>query len=101
MLQLDKPPLEQSTELEIPGVRLLGQVEDLRPLYDRARLFVSPIRFSAGIPIKVLEAAAAGLPVVGTELMATQLGWKPGVEIEAADNPAQMARKAVALYKNA
>jgi SAM-dependent methyltransferase len=91
----------ESTELEIPGVRLLGQVEDLRPLYDRARLFVSPIRFSAGIPIKVLEAAAAGLPVVGTELMATQLGWKPGVEIEAADNPAQMARKAVALYKNA
>jgi SAM-dependent methyltransferase/glycosyltransferase involved in cell wall biosynthesis len=91
----------ESTELEIPGVRLLGQVEDLRPLYDRARVFVSPIRFSAGVPIKILEAAAAGLPVVGTELMAAQLDWQPGVEIEAADDPAQIARKAVALYGNA
>src|SRR5271166_1953628 len=91
----------ESIELEIPGVRLLGKVEDLRPLYDRARVFVSPIRFSAGVPIKILEAAAAGLPVVGTELMAAQLGWEPGVEIEAVDDPAQMAMKAVALYGNA
>jgi O-antigen biosynthesis protein len=90
----------ESTELEIPGVRLLGKVDDLRPLYDRARVFVSPIRFSAGLPIKILEAAAAGLPVVGTELMAAQLGWEPGVEIEAVDDPAQMALKAVALYGN-
>ncbi len=91
----------ESTELEIPGVRLLGKVDDLRPLYNQARVFVSPIRFSAGVPIKILEAAAAGLPVVGTELMAAQLGWEPGVEIEAVDDPAQMAMKAVALYGNA
>jgi O-antigen biosynthesis protein len=91
----------ESTELEIPGVRLLGKVDDLRPIYNRARVFVSPIRFSAGVPIKILEAAAAGLPVVGTELMAAQLGWEPGMEIEAVDDPAQMAMKAVTLYENA
>jgi O-antigen biosynthesis protein len=90
-----------STELYVPGVTLLGQVEDLRPLYDRARVFVSPIRFSAGLPIKILEAAASGLPVVGTELMVAQLGWRAGEELEAADDPAEMAKKAVALYENA
>jgi GT2 family glycosyltransferase len=89
-----------SRELKIPGVRLLGQVDDLRPLYNRARVFVSPIRFSAGVPIKILEAAAAGLPVVGTQLMAAQLGWEPGAEIEAVDDPAQMAMKALTLHGN-
>lgn len=91
----------EPTELVSPGVQLLGQVEDLRPLYDRARVFVSPIRFAAGVPIKILEAAAAGLPVGGTKLMATQLGWEPGVEIEATDDPAEMARTVVALYGDA
>jgi GT2 family glycosyltransferase len=88
----------EPAELESPGVRLLGQVEDLGPLYDRARVFVSPIRFAAGVPIKILESGAAGLPVVGTKLMATLLGWRPGVEIEATDDPVEMARAAIALY---
>lgn len=63
------------------GVHLLGPVEDLRPLYDRARVFVAPTRFSAGVPLKVIESAAHGLPVVGTDLIARQLGWDPGVDL--------------------
>ena len=35
-------------------------------LYDRARLFIAPTRFASGLPHKIHEAAAFGLPVVTT-----------------------------------
>jgi SAM-dependent methyltransferase len=82
----------------MPGVQLLGQVKDLQSLYNRARVFVAPLQFASGIPIKVLDAAAAGLPIVATNLMAIQVGWAPGVEIEAADDAAQLAEAAIALH---
>jgi glycosyltransferase involved in cell wall biosynthesis len=59
-------------------------VADLTPLYDRARLFVAPTRFAAGIPYKIHHAAAHGLPVVCTPLLSRQLGW--GDEVRAAED---------------
>ena len=63
----------EHAELEGPGILLLGPVADLGPLYASARVFVAPVRFAAGVPIKILEATAAGLPTAGTRLMARQL----------------------------
>ena len=60
------------------GVRFAGAVDDLFPFYDAARVFVAPTRFSAGVPLKILEAAAHGLPVVATDLLRDQLGWEAG-----------------------
>jgi hypothetical protein len=37
------------------------------------RVFAAPTRYSPGIPLKVHDAAAHGLPVVRTPLMAEQL----------------------------
>ena len=87
-------------ELEAPGVTLLGPVAELRPLYDAARVFVAPINFAAGVPIKILEAVAAGLPAAATRLMARQLSWTPGVEIAAEDEPAAFATAAVTLHQS-
>ena len=42
-----------------PAVEVVGSVDDLSPYYERARILVGPTRFGAGIPIKILEAAAA------------------------------------------
>jgi hypothetical protein len=54
----------------------LGALDDLTSAYDGARVFVAPIRFASGIPIKVYDAAAHGVPVVLTQLLANQLGWQ-------------------------
>ena len=83
------------------GVRLLGPVEDLQPLYDAARVFLAPVQFAAGVPIKIVEATAAGLPTACTTLMARQLGWPEGEALAAADEPATLAAKAVALHEDA
>lgn len=51
---------------EVPGVRLLGFVDDLSGAYDRALAVISPVD-GTGIKIKVLEALAAGVPVFGSD----------------------------------
>lgn len=63
------------TELvaQYPGVQYLGRVPSLDDLMDAARVFVAPTRFAGGIPHKVHEAMAAGLPVVCTDLLRSQL----------------------------
>ncbi len=79
-------------------VRLLGRVADLSDLYAKARLFIAPTRFAAGIPMKVHEAAARGLPVVATSLLARQLGWADGDALLVADDAAAFAEACARLY---
>jgi glycosyltransferase involved in cell wall biosynthesis len=86
-----------------PRVTLRGPVADLVPLYDANRVFIAPTRFAAGIPYKVHEAAAFGLPVVATTLLASQLGWQDAEAIGAADvkDPAGFAARVIALHRDA
>lgn len=50
------------------GVEITGRVPDVRPYFEQAMVFVSPLRLGAGIKNKVLEAMAMGVPVVATPL---------------------------------
>ena len=77
-------------------LRLHGELDDVTPLYDEARVFIAPTRFAAGTPYKIYEAAACGLPCVVTPLLARQLGW--GEELLAADDAAGFARAMARLY---
>ena len=80
------------------SVHIAGEVKDLSDLYDSARIFVAPTRFSAGIPQKVHDAAARGVPIVTTPLLATQLGWTDGSPILVAGDAEGFAAKCVQLY---
>ncbi len=79
------------------SVALRGVVEDLSPLYAAARVFVAPTRFGAGLPLKCLEAAARGVPIVCTSSAARQLGWRDGVETLVADEPSAFTEACAAL----
>lgn len=63
------------------GIRLVGTVPDLAPWYNTSRVVIIPTRFAAGIPIKAHDAAAHGVPLVASALIATQLGWKDEHEL--------------------
>jgi glycosyltransferase involved in cell wall biosynthesis len=77
-----------------------SQVDDLTPLYEGARVFVAPTRYAAGISLKVIEAAARGIPIVGTSLVAQQLGWVAGIEMMTADSPTDFAAAVALLYED-
>jgi len=74
-----------------------GPVTDLTPLYNQARYVLAPTRFAAGTPYKLYEAAAMGLPIITTNLLATQLGWTPGRDLLAATN---LAAEILRAYNN-
>jgi GT2 family glycosyltransferase len=82
------------------GIEVYADVDDLTPLYNDARVFVAPTRFGAGLPLKVIEAAAHGVPVVATTLVARQLGWESDVELLAADSAEDSAAAIAALCRD-
>jgi glycosyltransferase involved in cell wall biosynthesis len=51
-----------------PGVRLLGHVADIRPLLAECHVVVQPSLGGEGLPRALLEAAAAGRPMIATDV---------------------------------
>lgn len=49
-----------------PRVRLIESPRDMRSILAQATLALAPMRCGSGVPVKVLEAWAAGVPVVAT-----------------------------------
>jgi len=80
------------------SVNFTGRLDSIDVMYDDCRLFIAPTRFAAGIPHKIHEAAAKGLPSVTTALLAEQLGWSDGSELLVADTPEDYAAQCIRLY---
>lgn len=87
-------------DLNSETIHVTGKVENLTPYYDQCRLFIVPTRYSAGIPLKLLEATAHGLPTVATPLIADQLGWRAGEDLLVGKEPTDFAARVVELYHN-
>jgi glycosyltransferase involved in cell wall biosynthesis len=81
----------------VPGVELLGFVDDLTAELRRAGAVVVPIWSGGGTRIKVLEALAAARPVVGTSLGVEQIGFADGVHGLVADSDDGLAEKLCAV----
>jgi glycosyltransferase involved in cell wall biosynthesis len=58
---------------DIPGIHVTGLVPDVRPWYAGAMAAVVPLRTGGGTRLKILEAMAAGVPVISTPLGAEGL----------------------------
>jgi GT2 family glycosyltransferase len=80
---------------------LTGMVDEPGDVLDRARVLVVPTRFAAGIPLKVHQAAALGIPVVATRLIADQLGWSDGVELLVGEDGPGLAAACARLHEDA
>ncbi len=74
-----------------PGdyIEIAGPVDDAVAELARARVVVVPVLAGSGTRVKILEAWAAGTPVVSTSLGAEGLGARPGEHLLVADSPVQ------------
>jgi glycosyltransferase involved in cell wall biosynthesis len=88
-------------DLNGPTVRVLGAQENLRPLYERARAFVVPTRYAAGLPFKAHEAAAFGVPLVVSDIIARQMQWRDGIDYLVAGDADTFAQQCSRLYSDA
>jgi len=74
-----------------------GPRQRLARLHYRARVFSGPVGFAGGVPAKVLEAAAQGIPVAASALLVRQLGWREGIDIQAGCGQLRMRVEGPAL----
>ena len=79
------PSPEVRALAEIEGVTVTGTVPDVRPYYRDALAAIVPLRSGGGTRLKILEAMAAGIPVISTALGAEGLAVTPGRDILMAD----------------
>ena len=80
-----------------PGVILTGTVANVHAELAGALVAVAPLRAGGGIQNKVLEAMAAGTPVVATSLAVSGVAIRPGEHCLVADTAADFARQVETL----
>lgn len=71
-------------------VTVTGTVPDVRPYYSGALAAVVPLRIGSGTRLKILEAMAAGIPVISTRLGAEGLDLEDGTHLLLADSASEM-----------
>ena len=81
-------------------IRLLGFIEDVRPLYVEANLIIVPTTVSAGTNVKVLEAMAMQRAVVSTTSGCAGLGLLHGHSVWVADTPEAFAAGVATLISD-
>ena len=93
-------PTEEIFKLSaIEGVEVVGTVLDVNAYLQKAGIFVSPFRIGAGIKGKVLEAMAAGIPVVSTTRGSYGINALNGHNILIADSPDDFAKNVIRIFK--
>jgi len=81
-------------------VLIEGSVPSVRPYLDRAFATAIPLRAGSGTRIKILEAWAAGVPVVASRIAAEGLPCTDGTDLILAEEPGEFARALVRLWRD-
>ncbi len=80
------PPDIRDSPWRDPRIVVTGEVADVRPYLHRSSVYVCPIRMGSGLRGKVLEAMAAGVPVVATSAAVEGIPVQPGGTCMIADD---------------
>ncbi|MBI3754340.1 MAG: glycosyltransferase [Deltaproteobacteria bacterium] len=97
----NKPPEEiKRIGEKDKDVIITNFVKDIKPYYLRASVFAAPLFVGGGIIVKILDAMAAGLPVVTTTVGNEGIEAIPDRDIVIADEPEDFANKAVILLRD-
>jgi glycosyltransferase involved in cell wall biosynthesis len=81
-------------------VLVQGSVPSVRPYLDRAFATAIPLRAGSGTRIKILEAWAAGVPVIASRIAAEGLPYSDGKDLILAEEPGEFARALIRLWRD-
>ena len=84
-----------------PGVVVTGTVETIWPYINSVDVFVFPLLRGAGLKNKILEAMAAGRPVITTAIGNEGIDAADGKEIAIRDTPEEFRMEAIRLLRSA
>jgi glycosyltransferase involved in cell wall biosynthesis len=79
-------------------VKIIGWVDEVEPEFSKRRVFVSYLRYGAGMKGKLGQALSSGLPVVSTTIGAEGMGLVDEETALIADDPDKFADAVCRLY---
>jgi glycosyltransferase involved in cell wall biosynthesis len=94
------PPAEVRA-LAGDGVTVTGRVPDAQPYLERAAVVAAPLRLGGGMRVKVLEALAAGKPLVATPRALAGIDLAPGEHALIGESDAELADAIAVLLEDA
>ena len=77
-------------------VKYIGYKKNLYNIFNNAKLFVSPLRFGAGVKGKLVTSASYGLPIIASKITLEGMGL--GNKIVSYSNEKQLSEKIINLY---
>jgi len=86
-----RDPAPEVRALTSDRIHVTGTVDDVRPFYASAVAAVVPLRSGSGTRLKILEAMAAGIPVVSTRMGAEGIEAEDDVHLLLADSGPEIA----------
>lgn len=95
----DPPPPHAYEDFQ-GALEMRGFVEDIREALASASVFVCPILSGSGVRVKLLEAFAAGIPVVSTRVGAEGLAREDGEFCLLSDDPEGFAGRVLQLFSD-
>jgi glycosyltransferase involved in cell wall biosynthesis len=78
----------------------VGYVENPKEFFEMCRIMVAPIRYGAGVKVKIAESMSYGLPVVTTTIGSEGMHLADGMNALIADEPREFAEKVCKLYSD-
>ena len=84
----------------LAGVEVTGPLPDLREMWAGADVLLAPLRFSTGIQNKVIEAMAAGVPVVTTTQAAAGVDARDGEHLIVAEGAVALAEAVIRVLRD-
>ncbi len=93
-------PTPEVERLGSANVRVVGHVPDPAPYFERSRVFVSPLRYGAGMKGKIGHAMSFGLPVVTTTVGSEGLRLVDGEHAWVVDEPDAFGAAVVRLHQD-
>jgi len=94
-----REPGRDVTALAGPATVVVGPVPDMAPHLAHASVLVVPLRSGGGTRLKILEAMAAGLPVVSTAKGVEGIAATPGEHLLIAETSEEIAAAVVRLCR--
>lgn len=91
-------PSNSLLKLKSDSVIVTGYVKDVMPYFENCRIFVSPLRYGAGMKGKIGQSMGYGLPVVTTTIGAEGIGLIHNENALIADTSEEFANEVVRLY---
>lgn len=86
--------------LSLRNIEALGYVEDLEPIYAKARATIAPLRYGAGLKGKVIGSLAHAVPCISTKIGIEGSGLLNGRDVLVANTPDGIADAVLKIFNS-